>query len=253
MTSSLSSSASSHPKTPTKSRTVTKSRSEVVEERTPDKGTPVVSRSVTYTRTEVVTETPRRNHCAHRRGRRSPGQTTNLSSDSDDSDDTASPLSNLDESDPFSPARSESSTTSGLSSSISSTSSLNPSATPASRPEEPIPRAESDETIQAYYQTRYPGKVPHPNSFRSLPVNQGDYYVVSGGKSVGIFTNWNYAAEFVLGVRKNKYKHYTTSWQAWLGYRSEWETKQIRVLGQYQDTAPLETQIEDMALGEPAA
>ncbi|KAL0563248.1 hypothetical protein V5O48_018826 [Marasmius crinis-equi] len=251
MTSSLSSPALPHPKTPTKTRTVTKSRLEVVEERMPDK---VVSRSVTYTCTEVITERLRRKHPACSHGRRSPIQTTNLLSDSDNSDNTASPLASLDESDLFSTASSEAPTTSGLSSSISSTSSLNPSTTttPASCHEEPIPRAESDETIQAYYQACYPDKVPHPNLFRSLPVNQGDYYVVSGGKSVGIFTNWNYAAEFVLGVRKSKYKHYTTSWQAWLGYRSEWETKQIRVLGQYQDTAPLETQIKDMALGEPA-
>ncbi|KAL0567209.1 hypothetical protein V5O48_014783 [Marasmius crinis-equi] len=245
MTPSISLSTATHPKTPTKTRTVTRTRSKIVEERTPDK---VVSRSVTYTRTEVVTETPRRN--ALSRGCRSPVPTIDLSSDSEDTaTPPGSPLGSLHKSDSFSTARSKSPTSSRFSSSISSTSSLNPSITTS---EEPIPRAESDETIEAYYHARYPGKVPHPNSYRSLSVNLGEYYVISGGKSVGIFTDWNNAAEFVLGVRNNKYQRHTESWKAWLAYRHEWETKRVRVLGECQDTAPLETQIQDLSLGQPA-
>ncbi|KAL0571459.1 hypothetical protein V5O48_010511, partial [Marasmius crinis-equi] len=264
MTSNISLSVSSPPRTPTKTRTVTKTRSKVVEERTPDKGdicplhacnltlmaVQVVSRSVTYTRTVVETETPTRKHRSHRQ---STVPTIVLSSDSEDTATRPpSPLSSLNGLDYFSTARSQS-PTSSLSSPVSSTSSLSPSitTTPSSL-EEPIPRTESDDTIEAYYQARYPGRVPHPNSYQSLPVNLGQYYVISGGKSVGIFTDWNNAAEFVLRVRNNKYQLHTKSWKAWLAYRHEWESKHIRVLGYCQDMAPLETQIAHMSLGEPA-
>ncbi|KAL0576683.1 hypothetical protein V5O48_005310 [Marasmius crinis-equi] len=186
MHSSSSSNASSSPRTPTRKRTVTKSRSEVVEERTPDR---VVYRSVTHTRTEVVIETPKRNHG---RGRRSSVPTLVSSSDSEDTATCPPSPSSPPESQHDFTTRSESLASSRLSSSIPSTSSLSPSvetATP-SHPDEPIPRAETDDAIEAYYQSRYPGKVPHPNSYRSLPVNLGSYHVIAAGTSVGIFTDW---------------------------------------------------------------
>ncbi|KAL0575881.1 hypothetical protein V5O48_006103 [Marasmius crinis-equi] len=231
--------------TPTRKRTVTKSRSEVIEEKTPDR---VVYRSVTYSRTEVVTETPKRNHG---RGRRSSVPTLVSLSDSEDSTTCPPSPSSPPESQHDFTTRSESPTSSRLSSSIPSTSSLSPSVenTTPSHPDEPIPRAETDDAIEAYYQSRYPGKVPHPDSYRSLPVNIGSYHVISAGTSVGIFTDWTHASHFVLGVSKNRHKEYRFSWQAWLAYRHAWESKHVRVLGQYQDTAPLETQLEDMTLG----
>ncbi|KAK1230271.1 hypothetical protein PQX77_006646 [Marasmius sp. AFHP31] len=118
---------------------------------------------------------------------------------------------------------------------------------PAAEPERPT----NDDQVAAFYEARYPGRVPSPGepdnaSLRGFPI----YYVVTAGRSVGIFTDWNYASSLVNGVRHASHRSYTQSFRAWTTYRCAWESKKIRVLETYQDAAPLYTQIVDNGLDQ---
>ncbi|KAL0571330.1 hypothetical protein V5O48_010628 [Marasmius crinis-equi] len=128
--------------------------------------------------------------------------------------------------------------------SVSTTSSL----TPSSQSQSLYTIPPGDESIIAFYAARYPGRVPHPNQLHGSATKYQTYYVVSRGTSVGIFTDWNIAGKFVLGVKGNKYQGYNHFYRAWCAYWEEWCRKDIRVLSHYQDTAPVETQVQDSGL-----
>ncbi|KAL0566104.1 hypothetical protein V5O48_015910, partial [Marasmius crinis-equi] len=139
---------------------------------------------------------------------------------------------------------------SDFSSSISSPSSLTPSTSVPNHKNEDVPMAPwyNDREIRAWYEARYPGKVPHPFTLRGFAISHATYYVVTAGTSVGIFTDWNHAGEFVTGIKGNKHESHTRFYRAWLAYHYQWKRKKVRVLGKFQDTAPLDTQIQDSGL-----
>ncbi|KAJ8077373.1 hypothetical protein PM082_001803 [Marasmius tenuissimus] len=53
-------------------------------------------------------------------------------------------------------------------------------------------RSGNNQSPSTYYEFRYgPGKIPHPNTMKAEPKSRPeDYYVVTRGIQVGIFTDW---------------------------------------------------------------
>ncbi|KAL0057715.1 hypothetical protein AAF712_015630 [Marasmius tenuissimus] len=144
-------------------------------------------------------------------------------------------------------ARSQSSHPRRFTPSTSAPSTSTPSLT-GSHPAPGTANTSNDKEVIAFYNARYPGRVPHPEFYNGSNTNCSQYYVVTGGKSVGMFTDWSIASDLVSGVRHAKYQSYPEYYQAWLAYQEQWATKKLRVLGTYQDTAPLSTQIADSGL-----
>ncbi|KAJ8087272.1 hypothetical protein PM082_006102 [Marasmius tenuissimus] len=108
--------------------------------------------------------------------------------------------------------------------------------------------ANLDEQTRAFYESRYPGQVPHPDDLQSIANTHPLYYVVTAGTFVGIFIDWNIASRFVIGVSRSRHHRYKELARAWKVYRNEWEARAIRVLTLYQDAAPLSTQVTDSGL-----
>ncbi|KAL0566396.1 hypothetical protein V5O48_015620 [Marasmius crinis-equi] len=225
----------SNPTTPPKTRIVTKTITRTVEERTPDKSiTCTKSRS---SRLEIVTTPSEAHHTP-------PSVLNNASDDSDDPNDDATITFATDSEDESHPPSIFLSTQThvSLSPSISSVSSLSRSSDcPPNIPD-------SDRPLVAHYEARYPGKVPHPNTLKAKRTEFSPYYVVFAGLSVGIFGDWEAASDLVTGVSHAKHRSYPRFHQAWFAYFKAYQARRIRVLGQHQDTAPVEYQIADSGL-----
>ncbi|KAL0058495.1 hypothetical protein AAF712_014812 [Marasmius tenuissimus] len=107
----------------------------------------------------------------------------------------------------------------------------------------------SDHHIVAYYEERYPGRVPQPKDLTNEPDPKFPmYYIVTAGRSVGIFTDWNLVSDLVMGVSKARFYKRKEYVQAWAAYRYSWASKRVRVLQTHQDSAPLHTQLADSGL-----
>ncbi|KAL0058927.1 hypothetical protein AAF712_014370 [Marasmius tenuissimus] len=241
---------------PSYTQTISKTYTRKVEQKGPSK---VTTRTTTCTKTLVLIEDqPQSTH------RPPPSSSLDPADDSDDPNDDAQISFATDTEAEFSPSP----TPDHLRSSAYYTArSQSPCPCPRPRPHpqrtrtpsvaphradsQPLPgtaNTANDDDIIAYYEVRYPGRVPHPDFYNGCNTNCSDYYVVTAGKSVGIFTQWTVASDLVSGVRHAKHESYTEYYRAWLAYREQWASKNIRVLGTYQDSAPLSTQIADSGL-----
>ncbi|KAK1225662.1 hypothetical protein PQX77_011386 [Marasmius sp. AFHP31] len=106
----------------------------------------------------------------------------------------------------------------------------------------------SDCLVAAYYEERYPGRVPQPRDLKEPEPRSPIYYVVTSGRSVGIFTDWNLVSNLVMGVSKASFHKHKQFVKAWVAYRYSWASMRVHVLQAHQDCAPLHTQLTDSGL-----
>ncbi|KAK1225154.1 hypothetical protein PQX77_011910 [Marasmius sp. AFHP31] len=238
---------SSGPTTPVKSQTRTRSHTQTITKQSPGK---FLTRTTTtiHTTTVVIGNPPSS----------SQSRTSKTSSTHDDSDDpnedatiTFATDSDNDHTPtvvsatpPISPALS-----SRPSRSLPPASSLPPSS-PAPSISAPSSRLERDteDHITAYYEHRYPGKVPHPDTLIPSASRPTYYYVVTAGVQVGIFTDWNHTSSLVTGISGAAHQRQRRFHRAWLVYNQEYRARRVRILSEHQDTAPLHAQIQDNGL-----
>ncbi|KAK1217084.1 hypothetical protein PQX77_020268 [Marasmius sp. AFHP31] len=112
----------------------------------------------------------------------------------------------------------------------------------------PAAQNDDDGQIVAFYERRYPGSIPHPRTIVAVAPSPPRYYVVTAGRQVGVFVHWPTVSTLVTGISGAKFKGYRRFHQAWLAYYREYAGKAIQILDDYQDTAPLHTQLVDIGL-----
>ncbi|KAL0063016.1 hypothetical protein AAF712_010147 [Marasmius tenuissimus] len=241
---------------PLYSRKVTKSSTRTVEQRSPTK---TVTRTTTHTKTVVVTTSPsgsvpRPPPSPQFSDSDNPNDDAviEFATDSEEEEEipppTYTPMASgthpTNHSQPVRPPRSQSVPLPRPQTARPPRSSHSPPATTSGTAD-----TSNDEQIAAYYESRYPGLVPYPGKPENASLRGTSlYYVVTAGRSVGIFTDWNYASSLVSGVSNASHQRHTRSFRAWLAYRHAWASKSIRILDNHQDTAPLHTQILDNGL-----
>ncbi|KAL0057317.1 hypothetical protein AAF712_016051 [Marasmius tenuissimus] len=224
-----------------KSTTRTKTHSRTIVEQSPGK---VSIRTTTRTTTVVVTDTP------SRPSRRAPPQSSSTVSeeDSDDpNDDAVIVFASATEADSVPPSPTDTLTHSVSVASPSRHTSQSMSSSAASAASVPA-ETDGEHGLIAYYEARYPGKVPVPSQIMEANARAFMYYVVTKGIQVGIFDDWLVASGFVLGVSGARHKKYRDYSAAWDMYHREYTSKKIRVLNRYQDTAPVHLQLSDNSL-----
>ncbi|KAL0063574.1 hypothetical protein AAF712_009491 [Marasmius tenuissimus] len=177
---------------PSWARTITKTYTRKVEERSPGK---VTIRTTSRTSKEAVTKTP----VPTARPPREPTPHEDFD-DSDDPNEDATisfATDSEDESHPTSPPPSWMNLTAYTT--ASSQPPTRPSSTvipavPAAHVGDPVAAGAgnpgNEGAVSAYYEARYPGLVPHLDKIDVHPTKFKLYYVVTGGTSVGIFTDW---------------------------------------------------------------
>ncbi|KAJ8088988.1 hypothetical protein PM082_014235 [Marasmius tenuissimus] len=234
---------------PSYTRTVTKTHTRKVEESPSVK---ITTRTVTRTTTVVVPKTPSQPPNQPD----APSFSTPESADDSDNpnDDATIQFATDSESEgeplppsPSPPARTGSSgyLTPTINSRPPSSSRPGPAASAAIPPG--TANVSGDDEIHAYYEKLYPGRVPHPDTYKDSN-NWSEYHVVSKGRSVGIFPSWNITTALVTGVRRAGYCRFDLHYQAWLAYRQAWGSKELEILNAYQNTAPLDSQIANSGL-----
>ncbi|KAL0566352.1 hypothetical protein V5O48_015660 [Marasmius crinis-equi] len=227
----------SNPVTPSKSRVVTKTSTRTVEERTPDK---TIIRTKTHSSRLEIVKTP----TVHTLPTIPGGVDGTSSNDSDPNEDATITFATDSEDETSPPSVFLSTRThASLSPSISSVSSLSMSSVAC-----PSKIPDSDRHLSAYYEARYPGKIPHPSTLTTDRTNFSPYYVVFAGLSVGIYDDWDEVSDLVTGVSHAKHRSYPRYYHAWLAYFKAYHARRLRVLGRHQDTAPVEHQIVDSGL-----
>ncbi|KAK1216062.1 hypothetical protein PQX77_021312 [Marasmius sp. AFHP31] len=92
------------------------------------------------------------------------------------------------------------------------------------------PETSGQSDLHAYYQSRYPGKVPAPNEIKYPKKREAKYYVVTVGLEVGIFADWLVASGFVFGVSGARHKSFRDYSDAWAMYEQAYTSKTIRML-----------------------
>ncbi|KAK1227507.1 hypothetical protein PQX77_009483 [Marasmius sp. AFHP31] len=107
---------------------------------------------------------------------------------------------------------------------------------------------DNNNNISEFYERRYPGRVPHPEAIIPVVPSPPCYYSVTAGLQVGVFGDWNLASSLVTGVSGARFKGHRRFHQAWLAYYQEYMRKEIKILDEYQNTAPLRTQLVDLGL-----
>ncbi|KAK1235911.1 hypothetical protein PQX77_000844 [Marasmius sp. AFHP31] len=218
---------------PTYSRTVTQTSTQKVEKSGRYKST-----TLTTNRTTTVLVRERCSSTGHQSGTGAPQP-----SDSSDNPDDDATIEFATDSDEDLPPSSPTPHSNGSQSS--------PCLSSQSMPERTGPGpadTSSDRLLTAYYEERYPGRVPQPKDLREPETKFPVYYVVSSGKSVGIFTDWNLVSDLVLGVSKARFRKYKQYVHAWAAYRYAWASMRVRVLQTHQDSAPLHTQVTDSGM-----
>ncbi|KAJ8093371.1 hypothetical protein PM082_020228 [Marasmius tenuissimus] len=267
----MSSNVLSAPSTPTKTRSKTKTYTSTVTDQSPGR---VVTRTTTRTTVEVITETPTSSTPTSNRSTSRRSQSTASDADIDNpNDDATISFSTAADTSTITPPSLRSSRPATTPQSQCSLRSSTTSRSQQSQPPSLAPQRSGststsahvttatssarsmDHELISYYEDRYPGKVPHPQTLAS-EVNRTStkqFYVVTSGLQVGIFTNWTFAASLVIGVSRAKHESHGKFYDAWIVYYREYRAKNIHVLSEYQDTAPLQTQLVDNGLAEDVA
>ncbi|KAK1218522.1 hypothetical protein PQX77_011588 [Marasmius sp. AFHP31] len=166
--------SSSGPTTPVKSRTRTRSRTQTVTKQSPGK---FMTRTTTTIRTTtVVVGNPSSS------SQPTPSQISSTPDDSDDPNEDATISLATDSDDDHTPTIV--STTPPVSTALSSrlSHSLPPaSSLPTFSPAPSRLERDTEDRLAAYYERRYPGKVPHPDTLVPSASSPASYYVVTAG------------------------------------------------------------------------
>ncbi|KAJ8083442.1 hypothetical protein PM082_009316 [Marasmius tenuissimus] len=206
----------------------------------------------TTTRTTVVTESPSRSSRASSSYKPTSSRQSTRHDDSDNPNEDATILFTTD----LEPeTASSSATVSNTYGTPRSTTRSQPSPPPsqASSPTSSPPTAESgdtEESLARFYEVRYPGKVPDPQTLRAPATTTRMFYVVTAGVEVRIFTDWNKASSLVTGISGAWHESQRRFYQAWLVYYKCYMSRSIETLDEYQNTAPLDMQLADHGLDD---
>ncbi|KAL0567629.1 hypothetical protein V5O48_014362 [Marasmius crinis-equi] len=117
--------------------------------------------------------------------------------------------------------------------------SVTPSSEPPSSPSSLSPSSrETISSLEEYYQARYPSiAIPTPEQILRDRFQAPQYYTVTAGTIVGIFSDWSQVSPVTQGFRRNHQSKYDTFVDVFLAYREAYKERRVMIIDKGGDIA----------------